>query len=67
MSRTFTRTEVASHNRATDLWIIIDTEVFDVTEFQRKHPGGDKSVFILILIPIVTILCTHDIYNFHHI
>lgn len=44
MSKTFTGAEVASHNTASDLWIILNEEVYDVTEFQKTHPGGEKSM-----------------------
>jgi cytochrome b involved in lipid metabolism len=39
----FTTTEVALHNKASDLWIILNGEVYDVTAFQSQHPGGQKS------------------------
>ena len=32
--------EVARHSRASDLWLIIDGAVFDVTDFVEEHPGG---------------------------
>jgi fatty acid desaturase 2 (delta-6 desaturase) len=38
----FTRKEVLRHNNRNDLWIIIDNKVYNVTEFQRNHPGGSK-------------------------
>ncbi|KAK0469827.1 peroxisomal acyl-CoA-dehydrogenase [Desarmillaria tabescens] len=34
------REEVAKHNKDGDLWIIIDTRVFDVSRFKDMHPGG---------------------------
>lgn len=34
--------EVAKHNTADDLWIVIDNEVFDVTQWKDEHPGGKK-------------------------
>jgi fatty acid desaturase/predicted heme/steroid binding protein len=41
-SKSLTRSEIASHNSAKSAWIIIDGNVYDVTEFARRHPGGDR-------------------------
>ncbi|KAK1145242.1 hypothetical protein N8T08_004395 [Aspergillus melleus] len=38
-----TREDVARHNRSTDLWVVIDKEVYGLTNFQAEHPGGDRS------------------------
>jgi len=32
--------EVQHHNKADSLWVVIDGDVYDVTKFQRLHPGG---------------------------
>jgi len=42
MSKTFTTADVASHNSASDLYIIVDQDVYDLTQFQDEHPGGKK-------------------------
>ncbi|OBT58395.1 hypothetical protein VE04_00784 [Pseudogymnoascus sp. 24MN13] len=42
MSKVFSQSDVASHNKADDIWIIINNDVFDVTKFQDTHPGGKK-------------------------
>jgi cytochrome b involved in lipid metabolism len=34
--------DVSRHNTPKDLWIVINKEVFDVTEFQAEHPGGER-------------------------
>ena len=36
--------EIASHNKATDTWIVVDNKVYDITEFAPEHPGGAESV-----------------------
>ncbi|KIX00493.1 uncharacterized protein Z518_10633 [Rhinocladiella mackenziei CBS 650.93] len=42
MSKAFSIADVASHNRADDLYIIVDEDVYDVSKFQDEHPGGKK-------------------------
>jgi Cytochrome b5-like Heme/Steroid binding domain len=36
----FTREQVGAHCHPTSLWLIIEDDVFDLTEFVRLHPGG---------------------------
>ena len=43
MSRTYTTSDVATHNKVDDLWIIVEGDVYDLTKFQNDHPGGKKS------------------------
>lgn len=38
----FTKKEVAKHNARNDMWIILKNKVYNVTEFQHRHPGGSK-------------------------
>ncbi|KAK5110919.1 hypothetical protein LTR62_005457 [Meristemomyces frigidus] len=42
MSKTFTTSEVASHNKPDNLYIVVDEDVYDLTKFQEEHPGGKK-------------------------
>lgn len=42
MAKILSSSEVASHNKPDDLWIIVDEEVYDLTTFQDEHPGGKK-------------------------
>ncbi|ODA79100.1 hypothetical protein RJ55_04691 [Drechmeria coniospora] len=42
MSKTFTASDVASHNQPDNLYIIVDGDVYDLTKFQDDHPGGKK-------------------------
>lgn len=43
--RTFTEQEVAQHNKAGDLWIIIDSKVYDLSRFADLHPGGSGVLY----------------------
>jgi alkylation response protein AidB-like acyl-CoA dehydrogenase/predicted heme/steroid binding protein len=36
----FTIEEVAKHNKAGDLWIVVDGNVYDLSKFGQVHPGG---------------------------
>lgn len=42
MSKTFSQSDVASHNKPDDLYIVVDEDVYDLTKFQDDHPGGKK-------------------------
>jgi cytochrome b involved in lipid metabolism len=42
MSKIFSQSDVASHNKPTDLYIIVDEDVYDLTTFADEHPGGKK-------------------------
>lgn len=37
---TFSLEEVAQHNNASSLWVVISGRVYDVTRYYRRHPGG---------------------------
>jgi cytochrome b involved in lipid metabolism len=39
MSKIFSAADVSSHNKAQDLFIIVDDDVYDLSKFQDEHPG----------------------------
>jgi alkylation response protein AidB-like acyl-CoA dehydrogenase/predicted heme/steroid binding protein len=42
--KTFTVSDVSSHNTENDCWIIVHNKVYDMTPFLNDHPGGKKIV-----------------------
>ncbi|PGH36334.1 L-lactate dehydrogenase (cytochrome) [[Emmonsia] crescens] len=36
--------EVSAHNAANDCWIVVDNQVWDVTDFLSEHPGGPSII-----------------------
>jgi L-lactate dehydrogenase (cytochrome) len=36
--------EVSKHNSRDDCWVIIDGNVYDVTDFLENHPGGEDII-----------------------
>ncbi|KAH6913049.1 acyl-CoA dehydrogenase [Coprinopsis sp. MPI-PUGE-AT-0042] len=40
MSKVYTADEVAQHKKEGDLWIVIDSKVYDLSKFAQMHPGG---------------------------
>jgi alkylation response protein AidB-like acyl-CoA dehydrogenase len=59
-SKTFTRAEVAKHNTEDSIWFIIDTVVYDVSEFVDAHPGGEA-----VLRQVAGTDATVAFYNLH--
>jgi len=41
MSKVYSWEEVKKHNKLTDLWIVINGKIYDVTPFVDEHPGGE--------------------------
>jgi cytochrome b involved in lipid metabolism len=39
-TRVYSKSTVAKHNRASDCWTIVDGNVYNLTRFVAKHPGG---------------------------
>ena len=44
--RYYTRDEVHKHNKKNDCWIIINENIYNLTNFQNKHPGGSRIINI---------------------
>jgi len=44
----FTKEEVARHNTRQDTWISVNGKVYDFTNFQYEHPGGQKCESIIL-------------------
>lgn len=42
----FSRNEVAQHIRESDIWVIIENDIYDQSQFLHKHPGGVKGNLI---------------------
>lgn len=58
--KTFTRAEVAHHNTEASVWFVIDSKVYDVTEFLDAHPGGE-----FVLKQVAGADATDAFYNLH--
>lgn len=41
-AKVYTLSEVARHASRNDCWAIISSDVYDLTEFINRHPGGDE-------------------------
>lgn len=46
-SKSYTMAEVATHNTATSCWTVVSGQVYDLTGYENKHPGGKKAVLRL--------------------
>ncbi|KAH8599358.1 acyl-CoA dehydrogenase/oxidase [Bisporella sp. PMI_857] len=58
--QTFTRAEVAKHKTEDSIWLIIDSKVYDVTDFLDAHPGGES-----VLRQVAGTDATDAFYNLH--
>ncbi|KAK5992278.1 Acyl-CoA dehydrogenase apdG [Cladobotryum mycophilum] len=59
-AKTFTREEVRDHTSEDSLWCIIDSIVYDLTDFVDAHPGGES-----VLKQIAGQDATKAFYNLH--
>ncbi|NQV90192.1 cytochrome b5 domain-containing protein [Candidatus Uhrbacteria bacterium] len=44
---TYTMATVESHHVENDCWAIVDTNVYDLTSWVSRHPGGNKAIINL--------------------
>jgi flavocytochrome c len=44
--KVFTLEEVAKHDKKEDVWVVVNGEVLDVTDFLADHPGGEKAIML---------------------
>ena len=44
MARQITVEELAKHNSVDDCWCSYQGEVYDMTTYLKKHPGGQKPI-----------------------
>lgn len=44
--REFTPEEVARHTKKGDCWVVLNNQVYDVTEFLPDHPGGKNAILL---------------------
>ncbi|GJJ05989.1 hypothetical protein Clacol_000176 [Clathrus columnatus] len=45
-AKEFTTAEVAKHYKKDDIWVIVNGQVLDVTNFLPDHPGGEKAILL---------------------
>ncbi|KAH8811698.1 acyl-CoA dehydrogenase/oxidase [Xylogone sp. PMI_703] len=58
--KAFSRAEVAKHNTEDSTWFIIDSKIYDVTDFLDAHPGGE-----FVLKQVAGTDATEAFYNLH--
>lgn len=41
---TYSYQEVSKHDKRDDRWIIINNQVYNITNWARRHPGGSRVI-----------------------
>ena len=59
-TQTFTREQVTKNNNADSLHVIIDSKVYDLTDFADAHPGG-----VHVLLQVAGQDATSEFYSMH--
>lgn len=42
--KVYSHEEVAKHNSSSDLWVVYNGRVYDITSYIDEHPGGEEVV-----------------------
>ncbi|ORY88906.1 putative cytochrome b5 [Leucosporidium creatinivorum] len=42
MSKVYTMADVEKHTAADSAWVVVEGQVYDMTDFLDEHPGGKK-------------------------
>lgn len=43
-NRLFKWQEIQKHNKVGDCWIVLNNSVYDVSNFMKRHPGGERII-----------------------
>jgi len=38
--------EISRHNKKDDCWVVVDSCVYDITNYVKLHPGGEKMIML---------------------
>ncbi|KAI5449682.1 hypothetical protein NCC49_004143 [Naganishia albida] len=58
----YTREEVGKHNKEGDVWVIVDSIVYDLSKFAEIHPGG---ISVLLDADVAGKECTAVFFGLH--
>ena len=42
MTKTITLAQVSQHKTRSDLWLVVENKVYNVSKFLDEHPGGEE-------------------------
>lgn len=47
LTQTYTMAEIEKHNKKDDLWMAVNGEVINATDFLEDHPGGEAALLLM--------------------
>jgi cytochrome b involved in lipid metabolism len=62
----YTIEEVEKHRSLDDFWTVIDNDVYNLTEFAHRHPGGN-SIMMAAGVDATVNFHTHHFYVNHQV